>query len=208
MPAYHSVRFLFNQDVIYPNFVEDIYSAFFKNGIEFKSGFWFHKDASLQEIIDWNQRLLEKKFKLGYTQHVKHDYMQLLIDTKEFKEMRLFWLYHEKEFELSQIIPEDDIVNYGNSWKFHKDKLQVIIDIAKNVWSTGLVTLVQSHLEEGCGISLSEVLSGHNPSIIPFCIAKNELFDNFSGKLPDKLEIKSVSNSGTLILDKTWVMGY
>ena len=105
MPAYFSVEINFKSNIIYPNLVRDVYSTFFTNGFNFKSGYWYGENNSLEEIVDWNQKLLEKGFELGYSQHVKHDYKQILLDTELFEEMRLFWMFSRKQISSLTEIP-------------------------------------------------------------------------------------------------------
>lgn len=208
MPTYFSVSFQFQDKTMYPNLVRDVYSAFFKAGYDFKSGFWVHKKATLEKIINWNQNLLENRFKLGPTQHVKYNYMQMLLNSELFSEMRLYWHYYgEDEFDLSLIIPERDlIVDYdiflSNGYQFIRDKLNFVIDLAENIWNTGLVTAVQSFPEVGGYMNLSNITV---PSIEPFCILKNELYVNLKNTISNDLEKRHIANDSVLIINNASV---
>lgn len=206
LPAYFSVEFLFEQGIIYPNFVRDIYSSFFISGFDFKSGFWFHESATLDEIINWNQMLLERKFRLGLRQHVKHDYMHMLLKTDLFKEMRLYWLYFENEFQLHLIVPEYDILHDVDGIIFIKEKLDKMIGVSKSVWETGLVKILQTCLEFNDSCSFREISKGQKPSINPFCIVKEDLFSKFCNCLPNNIDITSISNSSFLLIDKSCII--
>ena len=50
--------------------------------IKFKSGYWESDGNSIEEIINWNSKLLTKKFQLGYDEHVKNDYKQVLLKSR------------------------------------------------------------------------------------------------------------------------------
>lgn len=147
MPAYFSVEVSFKKDILYPDLVKDIYSIFFKSGYQFKSGFWFGEKMTLDEIIQWNQNHLQNKFKLGFTQHVKYDYQQILLDSNNYSEMRLFWMYKNDRIELNLIIPKYDILQYSEKITFIEDKIHPIITIAKNLWNTAVVSAIQACVE-------------------------------------------------------------
>ena len=74
----------------------------------------FHGTCLLDELFKLkcldNIYFVIKEFKVGFRQHVKHDYMQMLLNTDLFEQMRLYWLYSEKEFLLHLIVPEYDIL--------------------------------------------------------------------------------------------------
>lgn len=85
MPAYFSMTTQIRAERLTDSYVEQMYSSIMELGYSFKSGFWFHQDAAYEEIVDWNQKKLEQGFRLGYTEHGSHDYMQILFDARNMK---------------------------------------------------------------------------------------------------------------------------
>ena len=205
MPAYFSVEFSFEKSQLYPNFVEDIYASFFNNGFNFQSGYWEAEHDSLDKIIAWNQKLLEKEFKLGFRQHVKHDYKQILLNTRMYEHMRLFWMYVGKEIKLSLIIPEYDLITEDSNYKFFEDKILPIIELSKSIWNTGLPQLIQSCLElDTGGISIKQLKEGEIPNINPFCILKSSAVDIIAGSL-NGMDSGYIENNGVLVLDRSLI---
>jgi len=197
LPTYYSVGFTFKESVMYPNFVRDVYTSFFKMEYSFKSGFWPHKNATLHEIINWNQKLLEKKFTLGFKHHVKNGCMQMLFNSHLFDEIRCFWMYDDKEFTLFLIVPENNILEDNN--KFNESKVNEIILLSESLWNTGLVTIIQTNLEDDVSKSLSNIELGYVPSIHPFCIVGNDMFSKFSNKLIGSYEIRNMTADSIFI---------
>ena len=78
MPPYFSVDISFDRGRVKPGFVESIYHGIIASGYPFLAGYGLdqsHSQATLEKIIEVNQRKLEQNFKLGFTQHCKHDYI-------------------------------------------------------------------------------------------------------------------------------------
>jgi hypothetical protein len=96
MPPYYSIEITFAKDKIVDSFVEKIYNTIFESGFPFKSGYWFAEHMTLKRIIKVNQDKLIKGFKLGFTQHVRHNYKQMLLDTILYSEMRVYWILMEQ----------------------------------------------------------------------------------------------------------------
>ena len=61
MPAYFTMEVAFKKNTLYECFVRDVYDIFYQFGFKFKCGFWYGKDMSFEEIIDWNQKHLQNK---------------------------------------------------------------------------------------------------------------------------------------------------
>ena len=77
MPPYFSMAVYFAHKRIKPGFVKEIYLQIISGGFSSKCGYWLHEKASPDEIIEWTQKLLEDGFSPGFTQHARHDYMQI-----------------------------------------------------------------------------------------------------------------------------------
>ena len=58
MPAYFNLSVQFRRDALYPTFVKDFYTELDKAGMKFFSGYWGYEEDSLEETIEWNQRIL------------------------------------------------------------------------------------------------------------------------------------------------------
>ncbi len=110
MPPCYSIEITFTKDKIVNGFVEKIYNTIFESGFHFKSGYWYAEHMTLKKIIKVNQDKLTKGFELGFTQHVKHDYKQILLDTSLYSEMRVYWMLMERKVNLNLIIPEEDLL--------------------------------------------------------------------------------------------------
>lgn len=202
MPAYFSIEISFKKDILYSSFVEDVYSVLFQSGFNFKSGYWFGEDMTLEQIIEWNQKHLQNKFSLGYTQHVKYDYKQILLDTDIFSEMRVYWMYSNDRIHLDIIIPESDVLHIeGKHCFFVENKINPILAASCSIWDTGLVSAIQTCLELDDGIDLEEIEQGHLPIINPFCIISNDIAKRFEFSLKSNLTCKYLNKNGVLIVD-------
>ena len=199
MPAYFSMTLQFENERIKPDFVRRVYSEIISCGYDFKSGFWFHQNANLNEIIEWNQNLLEQGFKLGYTQHVKHDYMQILFASEIYSELRGFWMYSDEEIAFDLIIPEGDILNCEGGNAFVDNKVVPIKELAVKLWEASVVDAIQTSLELDNGYHpLNKVFAGVNIAVNPFAIVKEEVYKKFpEGFFADKL-VSSIGNDGIL----------
>ncbi len=201
MPAYFSIEVSFKKNILNKTFVKDIYNTLDKSGFRFKSGYWFGEDMSLEQIIDWNQKLLEKKFELDFKQHVKFDYKQILLDTSSYSHMRAFWMYLNKRINLSIIIPEYDVLSDENSIMFLTNKISPIIDLSCNIWDTGMVSSIQSCLELDAGVDYERLDKGELPTINPFCIIEKDIYQDINPAKKDKFTVSEINNNGVLLVD-------
>jgi hypothetical protein len=206
MPAYFTMEVAFKKNALYECFVRDVYDIFSQSGFKFKCGFWYGKDMSMEQIIEWNQKHLQNKFELGFTEQVKHDYKQILLDTDIYSELRLYWIYTNERIYLHLIVPEFDVRTYEGHYYFVEDKIRPLLLIACNVWDTGLTSTIQSYLEldEG-GVDIEELEQGQLPQIHPFCIIDKNLNQGIALKLKGDFNCKSLSNDGILIIDNSWL---
>lgn len=202
MPAYFSISIQFKREDIYTSFVKDFYLALAKAGLEFKSGYRCYENTSYQDITEWNQKLLEKNFELGFTENYIHDYKQVLFHYKDYSEVRGFWLNNyleDGEFSFEIIIPERDILKTNEKAAFKSEKIKDWIEVGKKVWTFDYVKAIQTELELSDTLTgVSDLEMGVLPSILPFSIVK----DKYSHFIDDSLyKIEKIQNGGILIID-------
>lgn len=155
---------------------------------------------TLDEIISWNTSKLAKKFKLGFDEHVKHDYKQVLLESDLFRHLRLYWMYESKEIVLHLILPEDDIFLDGKFLKYDRTKLVPLLYISEKIWDSFEVNTIQTYHELGAPTSYKNVLHGEQPSSEPFSIVSTEDL-SIEKVLNDKFIIKKL-HRGFLIIQK------
>ena len=200
MPTYFNMTLQFEKNRLKPDFVKELYFKIISCGFEFKSGYWVHENASLDEIIAWNQDLLEKGFNLGFTQHVKHDYMQILFKSEAYSELRGFWMYRDSSIDFNLIIPEYDILNRMGGEAFTQSKVTPVKELAKEIWESGIPDAIQTCVECDYGYySINQIYSGVNISINPFAILKKDVHKKFpKGFFCDKTA-SLLGNNGILL---------
>lgn len=201
MPAYFSVEFSFKYEVLYPTFVMDIYNLFFKNGFSFMKSYFDNDNLSIDEIIEWNQRHLQNKFRLGYTQHYNKDYKQILLKHNGYEELRLFWTYFEKEIRLTWIVPESDVLDEDGHYFFISSKIAPLLEVSKKIWKSTDVSMIQTCLEfDGGAGSLSKLEKGKiKPSVNPFLITDKKM--NHIYPIMLEKENYELGRSGVLLID-------
>ena len=203
MPAYFSMTLHFENKRLNSNFVRTLYSKIISCGFDFKSGYWFHENAKLEEIINWNQKLLEQGFRLGYTQHVRNDYIQILFSSEIYSELRGFWMYSDSEITFNLIIPEYDILNTEGGDTFISGKINPIRNLALELWKENLADAIQTSLELDCGYSpLEEIFEGINLSVNPFAIINADVYKSFSKDFFFEKIIGTIENKGIFIENK------
>lgn len=172
MPTYFNLDLQFQRSDLYPNLVQDLYTALAKAGMTFQSGYFEGADMTKEEIIRWNQEKLEANFELGYTQHVKHNYRQSLFSFHRYTEVRGFWSnnYPEKDtFTYSIIIPESQVLTvwegegYGH---FQPESIHALTDLVVQLWSFPPVQNIQTGLEiSGPGATPTQLHAGQQPNV-------------------------------------------
>jgi len=202
MPPYFSVHYSLPYSTFTQNFVGDIYNTIF-SGFPFKSGYWMSENNTLEEIISWNTSLLAKKFKLGFDQHVKHDYKQILLESDLYSHLRLFWMYQSNEIVLHLIVPEDDIFLDNGFLRYDSSKLLPLLNLSVKICDSFGVNTIQTYHELGAPTSYKKVLSGQQPSTEPFSILLPEVFSQFEDILNHKFIVKKF-NRGVLLIEKDY----
>ncbi|TDF93828.1 hypothetical protein [Paenibacillus piri] len=202
MPPYFSVHYSFPYSSFTQDFVDEIYNTIFSY-FPFKSGYWMSENNTLEEIISWNTSLLSKKFNLGFDQHVKHDYKQILLDSDLYSHLRLFWMYQSNEIILHLIVPEDDIFLDDELLRYNSSKLLPLLSLAVKIWNSFGVNTIQTYHELGAPTSYKKLLNGQQPSTEPFSILLPEAFSRFEEVLNDKFLVKKFIQ-GVLIIEKNY----
>jgi len=198
MPPYFSVYYSFPFSTFKESFVNDIYYIIF-NQFPFKSGYWMSENNTLEEIISWNSSKLAKKFKLGFDQHVKHDYKQILLNSDLYSHLRLFWMYQSNEIVLQLIVPEDDIFLDDELLMYDNSKLLPLLNLSVKIWDSFELNTVQTYHELGAPTSYKKVLNGQQPSTEPFSILVSEAFSQLENKLIGNFLAKKLKH-GVLII--------
>lgn len=199
MPAYFSMTIQMRAERLTDRYVEQLYSSIMELGYSFKSGFWFHENAAYAEIVDWNQKKLEQGFELGYTEDGSHDYMQILFNAKEFKEMRGFWMHMGDELAFELIVPEYDVFDFTDGGIINWDKMESLQKIGIHIWEKGLADAIQTSFECGEGCNLSFVLNRKKMAIDSFAIISADTAAGFHDKFFEGKTLSKIGNDGVLI---------
>lgn len=202
MPAYFSVEFSFKYEVLFPDFVRDIYTLFFNNGFSFKQSYFDDNNLSIDEIVVWNQKHLQNKFRLGYTQHYNEGYKQILLKHDGYEELRLFWMYFDKEIRLTWIVPEYDVLDEDEHYIFIPNKIEPLLDVSKKIWESMDVSIIQTCLElDGGAVRLSKIEKGATePSVNPFVIIDKEIIHKYFSAT-SSMESCEIGRNGVVLID-------
>ncbi|WP_145147006.1 hypothetical protein [Paenibacillus xylanexedens] len=202
MPAYFSIEYSFPYNDFSINFTQEIYETIFED-FPFKSGYWNSEGNSLEEIIAWNSKLLSDKFKLGFDQHVKHNYKQMLLQSDQFSHLRLFWMYQTDEIVLHLILPENEVELENHYWKFKREQIAPLLNLSLKIWEKHELNMVQTYKELGESTEIEHVLKGELTASEPFSIIKSGIFENHHNDLDNREKI--VINKGMLIIEQEYM---
>lgn len=203
MPPYFSVYYSFPYSSVSGQFVNKVYSVFF-NYYPFKSGYWESEKNSLDEITNWNSDLLSRKFELGFDQHVMHDYKQILLASKNHRELRLFWNYQDDEVQLHMIVPEHEVLLEYKSWRFNGDRIINFINLSVDLWENQKLNVIQTYHELDAPETLSNVFNGLQPKTNPFCIVNDATFSKLEKQLEsNSYHIKNLKN-GVMVIERDY----
>lgn len=200
MPAYFSMTIQIRAERLTDSYVEQMYSSIMELGYSFKSGFWFHENATYNEIVDWNQKKLEQGFRLGYTEHGSHDYMQILFDAKEYEVMRCFWRHMGDAVEFEVIVPEYEILNFEDDCTIRQDMIEPLQEIGIHIWEKGLADAIQTSFEgDGGCYNLAHALNREKLMIHPFAIISADTATDFNNQCFNGKVLSEIGNYGILI---------
>lgn len=184
MPGYYHLSFGYRETNIPPGFVARVYEAIFAAGFPFAGiGSQFSPpDMTLDDIVDWNQQRLERKFVLGYTEHISLDYVQILLAHPLYSHCRLYIYARDSQFVL--IVPEAEVIeNYAGpildgyaDLVFAAERVWSLEMLARHVWSSGLFAAIQTNGELGYSLAVSKLDSGKEASVVPFALLDDRTF--------------------------------
>lgn len=201
MPAYFSIEYSFPYDCFSSDFTRNIYETVFED-FPFQSGYWNSEENSLEEIIAWNSKLLSEKSELGYDQHVKHNYKQILLQSHQFSHLRLFWMYRHDEVVLHLILPEDEIQLEDDSEALNKIQIAPLLHLSLKILKKYEVNMVQTYRELGEPAGLKDIADGEFPLTDPFSFVRSDLFKETSD-VPNNFE-KVAQDKGILLIEKEY----
>lgn len=200
MPAYFSMTIQLRTERLTDSYVEQMYASIMELGYSFKSGFWFHEDAKYKEIVEWNQKKLEQGFRLGYTEHGSHDYMQMLFHAEEYDEMRGFWMHMGDEIVFELIVPEHEILNLEGGFIVRQEKIEPMQRIGVHIWEKGLADAIQTSFEmDGGFYNLVHVLKQEKIMIHPYAIISADTAAGFDSSYFQGTVLSKIGNDGVYI---------
>lgn len=203
MPAYFNINIQFERKDIYPSFVKDLYSAFEDCEMKFKCGYWNSENNTFDEIIEFNQRLLENNFTLGYTQSYEENYKQMLFDFANFEDVRCFIMNkypNKEEFSFEIIIPEYEVLKDCTQILFTDEQIHKCFDFAKKIWEFKFVKAIQTGLEcREASVSLNKMKVGVLPNICPFAIIEESCLEYLD---VSQFYNQKINKSGVVLMDK------
>lgn len=203
MPPYYSVYYSFPYSSFSQHFVKTIYETIFVY-FPFQSGYWGSENNSLDEIMNWNTDLLNRRFELGYNDHYKNDYKQLLLHSEVHSHLRLFWNFSSEDgITLHMITPERDVQQDDGSWRLIGGHIKDFINLSVDLWETGLVLTVQTYHELDAPKSQADIESGNLPSTEPFCIIDRNTYMKLENELEKSYLTKSIKD-GVLIIERIY----
>jgi hypothetical protein len=206
MPPYYSLNFGVRDTNIQPGFVASVYEAIFAAGFPFAgvASRFCPSEMKLDAIVDWNQQRLERKFVLGFEDHLSLDYRQILLAHPLYSHCRLYIYARDSQFVL--IVPEAEVFeNYaGPVLENHADlgfvaeRVRSLEMLARHVWSSGLFAAIQTNGELGYSPTVSELDTGKAASVVPFAVLDDR---NFTSQRFDEASctIESLPNGGHFI---------
>lgn len=184
MPPYYSLNFGVRDTNIQPGFVASVYEAIFAAGFPFAgvAPYGCPSEMKLDAIVDWNQQRLERKFVLGFKDHVSLDYRQILLMHSLYSHCRLYIYARDSQFVL--IVPEAEIFeNYAGpiveedpGLVFVAERVRPLEMLARHVWSSGLFAAIQTNSELGYSPAVSELDTGKAASVVPFAVLDDRSF--------------------------------
>jgi len=184
MPPYYHLNFGVRDTNIQPGFVASVYETIFAAGFSFTgvSPWGCPPDMKLDAIVDWNQQRLERKFELGFNDHVSLDYRQILLAHPLYSHCRLYIYARDCQFVL--IVPEAEIFENcagpiceaDADLSFVAEQVRPLEMLARHVWSSGLFAAIQTNGELGYSFAVRDLDTGKAASVVPFAILDDRSF--------------------------------
>lgn len=206
MPPYYSLNFGVRDTNIRPGFVASVYEAIFAAGFPFAgvAPRGSPPEMKLDAIVAWNQQRLERKFVLGFEDHVSLDYRQILLTHPLYSHCRLY--IHARHGQFVLIVPEAEVLeDYAGpvledyaDLVFAAERVRSLEMLARRVWSSGLFAAIQTNGELGYSPAVSELDTGKAASAVPFAVLDDR---SFTSQRFDEASctIESLPDGGRLI---------
>ena len=195
MPPYYNVIFQF-ADVAKPHdFVAKLNVALVDGEFSYggvPEGLWGvpHERATLQELTEWNQSLIDEDVHAGSVLKGRREYGQFYLRHPRYSHCRVI-LYNAHC--MGVIVPERDIFEadfpvkipfdaaHGKiGWSARAEQIDPLKRLAIAVWETGLVQAVQTGTESTFWPGLDELGAGYWPAVLPFAIVTRDDVDRFN----------------------------
>jgi hypothetical protein len=162
----------------------------------------------LNSIAYWNQELLDKNFKLGWTQNSHEGYQQFLLLNSFYEHCRVIT---SSQF-ISVIVPENDITLPCFHWyegikSLDFEQIHPLKRLALSVWQTGLVTSIQTSPENGGYTTYRDLLMGKLPFICPFAVVDEICIQRIQGFNSRQTIMKQEIDLGILLESKEAIYG-
>lgn len=180
MPAYFEMSLQFQQKDFYPGFMVDFNAHLSWAGLRFSSGFLKDEGLSQVEIADWNQKQMEKDFKLGWSTCHLSGYKQMLYKFEGYTEVRGYWACEWNRcldsglFTYFIIIPESEVADEDDYAIFCPDKTVQLRKLAERLWQFPAVKAIQTGVEENDHTKLRELRKGAPASVCPLAIVERD----------------------------------
>lgn len=164
---------------------------------------------NLENIISWNQELLDKNFRLGWTQNCREGYQQFLLLHPFYKHCRII----TSSKYISLIIPENemtfpDFLWYEDFKSLNMALIEPLKQLSLSVWSTGLVTSIQTAPENGGYRSYRDLLLGKLPFVCPFAVLDEICLQQIKRNNPNREFIEKKLITGVLVEFQEAIYGY
>ena len=180
MPAYFSMKMEFSRAELDFDNMKELYHYLKYAGLEFKSGAFSAENDTIEDILEWNQKKLEKDFVLGEDEHYENGYKQMYFSFGGFSEVRGILFNQdpvEREYLFELIVPEDEVTADGVTYK--KEAVEKLKALATILWVLPKMRTLQTELENGKGITPeAEIKEGKAPAACPFAIVSEKQFGN------------------------------
>jgi len=158
MPPYMGFSFKFGRSVKKKGLVRSFYEVCLRNGAEYAGCYPIELDATLDEVIDFNQRKLDGGFQLGLRTHFRNNYRQIMFNLGDFCHCRLFIMFYDKEVSFNVVIPTHEFQaqpddptapSSMNSAPDLYEKWRCLLTISKALWAELPVRRLVTDNEDG-----------------------------------------------------------
>ena len=189
MPAYFSLVVECSKNCSENDLILDFYTLLTENGLTYLGGCSDNTaNCSLNEIAAKNHGYLLNDKNSKNAEKYMFDFLQAEFQYSAFHETHVSLLDDPDDdfFTFDLIIPEDDLV-IENIKKVYwdREKINKLLDLAKQIWGKKYVNSIQTELEISEGFcSVDEITKGSKPSVEPFAILPEKAISNRIHEFP------------------------